>query len=211
MQTKLFTGGQFCTNLYIVHNQQEAIIIDPGFADQEIDQFIEQQNLKIKYIILTHAHIDHYLYAGYYRVKYKAKIYCHEADKQQFKRSYSYAKKVVDQFPQNFMNSADIYFNCGQIFQLQDVQLKIIHTPGHTPGSCCLVSENTSQLFTGDTLFSDTIGNYSFPGGSFKDMSDSIHFLEKQNQYYQFLIYPGHSGTEIYNVAILKALDVLEW
>ncbi|CAL6052844.1 Hydroxyacylglutathione_hydrolase [Hexamita inflata] len=123
MQTKLFTGGQFCTNLYIVHNQYEAIIIDPGFADQEIDQFIEQQNLIIKYIILTHAHIDHYLFAGYYRVKYKAKIYCHEADKQQFKRSYSYAKKVVDQFPQNFMNSADIYFNCGQL------QLCLNHVP----------------------------------------------------------------------------------
>lgn len=187
MLIETFTVGQLSTNCYVASSQQtrDAIIIDPGLelpleADQIFD-YIAQARLKIKLIVNTHGHSDHINGDGIFQEKYNVPIYIHRLD----------ASSLVGIENANFPST--VLLEEGNEIRFGDESLKVLHTPGHTPGSICLLGERL--VFTGDTLFAGGIGRTDFPGGSDSAIQLSLQKLAGLPEY--LMIYPGHGPTSI--------------
>lgn len=172
MKIKTFLVGPLLTNCYLLISDNEAVLIDPGFLTKEILKEIEGK--KLLYIILTHYHWDHILGAKKLKEKTGAKILIHKEDKK-------FLKFEVDQL-----------LDGGEEIRFGKEFLKIIHTPGHTPGSISILVQNF--LFTGDTLFEDGVGRTDLPGGSEKDLQKSLKILEKIIKP-KMQILPGHGSS----------------
>jgi len=169
MEIKQLIVGPLLTNCYVLILENEAIVIDPGFDLKKILKEIGDK--KLNYIILTHFHWDHILAALKLKEKTRAKILIHKAEKE-------YIKFQPDQF-----------LDGGEEIKIGKEFLKVIHTPGHTKGSICLLFE--TGIFTGDLWFKDGTGRTDLPGGSQKDLQES---LEKIKNFLkpEIKIYPGH-------------------
>jgi hydroxyacylglutathione hydrolase len=187
MLIETFTVGMLSTNCYVAHSQltKEAIIIDPGLESpteaQQIFDYITIDSLKIKLIVNTHEHEDHICGNSMIQEKYNVPIYIHKFD----------AGFLKDLQKGNY--PASVLLEEGSLISFGDQTLKVLHTPGHTPGSICLQGERL--IFTGDTLFAEGIGRTDFPGGSDIDMQKSLERLVHLPD--NLLIYPGHGPTSI--------------
>jgi len=187
MIIETFTVGMLSTNCYVVNSEKskEAIVIDPGLDSpieaQQIFDFITKEKLKIKLILNTHGHQDHISGDIVFQEKYNVPIYIHKYD--------APLLEVLEQnkFP------APVLLENGSLINVGDESFTVMLTPGHTPGSICLVGEKL--VFTGDTLFNEGIGRTDFPGGSMRDMRQSLQKIVQLPDY--FLIYPGHGPTSI--------------
>jgi glyoxylase-like metal-dependent hydrolase (beta-lactamase superfamily II) len=187
MLIETFTVGSLSTNCYVVSSQQtkDAIIIDPGLdfsseADQIFD-YITQAGLNVKLIVNTHGHPDHISGDAVIQEKYNVPICIHRSD----------AASLEGLENANF--PAAVLLQDGSLIKFGYESLKVMHTPGHTPGSICLLGERL--VFTGDTLFAGGIGRTDFPGGSDSGMRLSLQKLARLPDY--FLIYPGHGVTSM--------------
>ena len=174
--------GSLQTNCYLLtaEDTREAILIDPGAEAEKIISFINKYELKITHIINTHGHYDHVGANGPIQKVTGAPIYLHPLDfpTLEVTRSWGLVDSPVP----------DEKLCEGQIFQIADIKLKVIHTPGHSPGGISLVGENF--IFTGDTLFAGCIGRYDFPGSSRENILASVKML--MGYPYDTIIYPGH-------------------
>lgn len=185
MLIETFTVGMLSTNCYVAscHDTKEAIIIDPGLdyisESQQIIDYIEQAQLKIKFIVNTHGHTDHVKGDAIFQEKYNVPILIHKLD------TYFIESIKNDKAPEN------ILLEDGSVIEFGKENLKVIHTPGHTRGCICLVGEHL--VFTGDTLFAGGIGRTDFPEGSMTDMNRSLQKIEKLPD--SMLVYPGHGET----------------
>ncbi len=167
--------GQLEVNCYIVSDghSPEALIIDPGDDHERIAAVIDAHLLKPKYIVFTHAHYDHVCAAGDLVRRYRVPVIMHADDRDTYRStkdrcvSWGYAP---DDFPGDFQEVGE-----GDTIAVGGLRLKVIHTPGHTPGSICLSGENT--LFTGDTLFQSSVGRTDLPGGSTQQLMASLKKL----------------------------------
>jgi hydroxyacylglutathione hydrolase len=186
MLIETFTVGMLSTNCYIASDREtkETIIIDPGLdytsEAQPIMDYIEQAQLKVKYIINTHGHNDHVKGDAIFQEKYGAPICIHKLD------AY-----FIDNVPKG--KTEDILLEEGNLIQFGKQTLTVLHTPGHTRGCICLVGDHIA--FTGDTLFAGGIGRTDFPEGSMSDMNHSLQKLERLPD--STLIYPGHGETSM--------------
>jgi glyoxylase-like metal-dependent hydrolase (beta-lactamase superfamily II) len=187
MLIETFTVGMLSTNCYVANSQQtkDAIIIDPGLdfssEAQQILDYITQGALKVKLIVNTHGHSDHISGDAIFQEKYNVPIYIHKYDAPSIE-GFNKGK-----FP------ANVLLEDGSLIEFGNKSLKVMHTPGHTPGSICLIGERL--VFTGDTLFAGGIGRTDFPEGSVSDMRLSLQKLACLPD--NFLIYPGHGPTSI--------------
>ena len=187
MIIETFTVGMLSTNCYVVNSEKskEAIVIDPGldlpFEAQQIFDYIAKEKLNVKLILNTHGHQDHISGDAIFQKKYNIPIYIHKYD------ASSIEELETSKFP------APVLLEDGSLIKFDNESLKVMVTPGHTPGSICLVGEKL--VFTGDTLFNEGIGRTDFPGGSMRDMRLSLRKLVRLPDY--FLIYPGHGPTSI--------------
>jgi glyoxylase-like metal-dependent hydrolase (beta-lactamase superfamily II) len=187
MIIETFIVGMLSTNCYVVNSEQskEAIVIDPGldlpFEAQQIFDYITKEKLEVKLILNTHGHQDHISGNANFQEKYNVPIYIHKYD------ASSIGELESNKFP------ASVILEDGSLIKFGNDPLKVMLTPGHTPGSMCLVGEKL--VFTGDTLFNEGIGRTDFPGGSMRDMRLSLQKLVRLPDY--FLIYPGHGPTSI--------------
>ncbi|MCL2475749.1 MBL fold metallo-hydrolase [Candidatus Bathycorpusculum sp.] len=185
MLIETFSVGMLSTNCYLVSCSQtkEAVIIDPGldslFETKLITDYIDQAGLKIKYILNTHGHSDHIRGDSILQKKYNVPICIHPQD--------AYFLADIDTQGQ----PAHILLEENSLIKFGDETLKVLHTPGHTPGSICLLNEQVA--FTGDTLFAGTIGRTDFPEGSHSDMMRSLHKIDALPDSLQ--VYPGHGET----------------
>ena len=155
---------------YIVEDEEtsESIIIDPSWNLDEIQQIITRNALKIKYIVNTHHHFDHTLGNEAMSKETGAKIIQHESSN---------------------LNH-DISTSDGQIIKFGNSELKVIHTPGHSKDSICLIGDG--KIFTGDTLFVGNCGRVDLPGGSAKELFHSlVDVLAKLDD--DLVIYSGHN------------------
>ena len=184
MLIEMFTVGSLSTNCYVVSSQQtkDAIIIDPGLdysseADQIFD-YVTQTVLKVKLIVNTHGHPDHINGDAIFQKKYNVPICIHRLDATSLKSL------------ENINFPTLVVLEDGSLIKFGNESFKVMHTPGHTPGSICLLGERL--VFTGDTLFAGGIGRTDFPGGSDGDMQMSLQKLMRLPEY--FLIYPGHGS-----------------
>ncbi len=172
MGIKKIVVGPLKTNCYLVISKNEALIIDPGDEAEKILK--EIGNTQLRYIVLTHYHFDHVLVAQDLKKKTGAKILIHELEG-------DFIDFPVDKF---FKENDEI--KIGQEF------LKVIHTPGHTKGSICLLGENF--VFTGDTIFENGYGRTDLAGGSENDLKTSLEKLEKIVPR-GIMAHPGHGSS----------------
>jgi glyoxylase-like metal-dependent hydrolase (beta-lactamase superfamily II) len=181
-------------NVYIVYDEEkkQACIIDVALGAEEIYKFVKNKGLNVRYIINTHAHIDHTAHNKKLKSLLSSSILAiHEKDKdlmkEFFNQKYPYiAEDLKYQEP-------DITLKGEETLDIGSFELKVIHTPGHTPGSICLYNDEEKVLFSGDTLFLGTYGRVDFPYSNEQDMLNSLRKLAKLPR--ETIVYPGH-GSE---------------
>jgi len=159
----------FC---YIVYDTDvgDGVVIDPAGEPDKILKIVSDRGIELKYIINTHAHSDHTLANEDIRKFTGAQIVMHKKDDEFAKdeENIAWNRKLGFEPP----TPADITVEDGDELPLGNYAIRFIHTPGHTPGSCCILIEN--NLFTGDTLFVGAVGRTDIPGGSFETLLESI-------------------------------------
>jgi glyoxylase-like metal-dependent hydrolase (beta-lactamase superfamily II) len=147
----------------------EALIIDPAADTGNIISEAKKNNLTIKYIVNTHGHVDHIMGNTEMKKRTGAQIIVHEADADMLT---STPDMLLQMFGAEHSPPADITVGDGDTITVGQVSLKVIHTPGHTPGGMALHVDGV--VFTGDTLFVEAVGRTDFPGSSWPDMLRSI-------------------------------------
>lgn len=178
MILKNFIVGQLETNCYILGDEKskDALCIDPGGKVDEIMAAVNKAKLSIKYIINTHGHFDHIGGNGPLKKITGAKLAIHSKD-------VALLESAVLQgaaFGADAVSSPqpDILLKDDDKIKIGNLAISVIHTPGHSQGGICLFVKSTDNneeiLFTGDTLFAGSIGRTDLPGGSYKEIIDSI-------------------------------------
>lgn len=175
------------TNCYIIHDNKSCYIIDPGGNKEKIKQIIDEHNLNVLGILLTHAHYDHIFSLDCYDVP----IYIHKKEliileNDSYNRSKNH--KLVFPFDKSCLNI--VSFTNNFELNLNNGIIKAIHTPGHTQGSCCFLFNN--NLYSGDTLFFETYGRCDLPTGNESRMFNSLQKLFELDK--EIKVFPGH-GT----------------
>jgi hydroxyacylglutathione hydrolase len=182
--------GDFEVFTYIVAcpETKEAAVIDPAGEDQKIFSLIKEEGFRVKYILNTHGHADHVLANQELKKAFLAPTCMHELDIQFFSQ-----KEVRDlsaaELGLQAPDPADRALKDGDVLKVGTLEIRVIHTPGHTPGSVCYLVDG--NLFTGDTLFVGSAGRTDLVGGSLDMLVDSIEEkilpLPKET-----VIWPGH-------------------
>lgn len=154
-------------------SSREAMVIDPGDDIADILAIIQRQNLKVKQIVITHAHIDHVGGAMKLRAATGAPILLNQNDAALLKMLDVQAAWIGMRSPGN----VDIDHSIGELDKVQAGSLvaQVMHTPGHTEGSVCIYFPAQQKLIAGDTLFAGSIGRTDLPGGSFEKIISSLH------------------------------------
>ncbi len=192
MNLKMLTVGTFFTNCYVVWctNTGEAIVIDPGFDREEerdkVLSVVKNNGLKVKFIVDTHGHPDHTCGNGVIKKATSAHILIHRLDANMLSKV---GKRLTGLFGIH-VNSpvADGFLEENNNVRFGEVVLRVLHTPGHSPGSIALVGGECA--FTGDTLFAGSIGRTDLFGGSTKEIMHSLKKLAALPE--TLTIYTGH-------------------
>ncbi len=188
--------GPLETNNYIVGDSStgECALIDVGIwpTVDDIVAAVEASSTKLSYIVLTHAHFDHAYWAKELKEKTGAQVLMHESEKE-FVEVYMEGGRRWGFEPGGF-READELVTDGRVVNIGSLSLDVMHTPGHTPGSICLVDHEHKCVFSGDTLFHESVGRMDLPGGNARDLSKSIRgrlfALPKE-----YVVYPGHGPS----------------
>lgn len=198
---KCISVGIMATNCYIIYDDKlkEALVVDPGYESNKIVKFIAENELKVKYVYLTHCHFDHILGATWIKDKLNVPITCLDKEEKNCKdENVTMGKKLL--FKSVIINPDKVFSEDDEI-EIGSLRFKVIHTPGHTSGSSCLYGDGI--LISGDTLFKGTYGRCDFPTGNVYDIVNSI-----KTKLYKLpgdtLVYPGHGeattiGSEMSN------------
>jgi hydroxyacylglutathione hydrolase len=193
MIVKCLAVGSMAANCYLVwcETTKEALIIDPGGEGRRILAEVDREQLQVKYVVNTHGHVDHI--AANFEVcdATGATLMIHEADASLLAdpglNLSSYVGGALPPLKPGALLHEGDEIACGE-----QVRLKVLHTPGHTRGGISLQAEGI--VFTGDTLFADSVGRTDFPGGSWQSMIDSIKgkLLTLGDD---TVVYPGHGPS----------------
>ena len=186
-------SGALQANTYLAVDEKtnEGFIVDPGGYNKVLTKEVRDNDVKIKYIILTHGHSDHICGVNEHKAEFPdAKIVAYKDEEAMLENPNL---NQSPGFGVPYSTKADILVSDGDELKVGDVTLKFIHTPGHTEGGMCIYVEEATALFSGDTLFRQSIGRTDFPGGSYKEIMDSIRkklFLLPDDTN----VFPGHMG-----------------
>lgn len=202
MQIFSICPKSFASNSYLLCSRGSAILIDPSVSVDTIAKKLDEENLELKGILLTHGHFDHIVSIDTVRERYDVPVYIHEQD----------ACMLTDGHLNGFYmffkrdcvhNPANILFEDGYKIPLGDEFITVFHTPGHSKGSSCFIFNDDMKgesLITGDTLFSNSIGRCDLYGGNDAEMAESI------KKFFAFdkncPIYPGHGESSTIGYAL---------
>ncbi len=192
MILKRFVTGLIQVNTYLVYDEQskDAILIDVGGSAEEIASEVKKLGLNLKGIVNTHGHFDHILGAKEVQDILGVKFYVNEKDA-------LFVENLPSQLslygiPPVLPPKIDGYIDENTDFTLGDTKIKFIETPGHTKGGVCLLIDD--MLFSGDTLFLESVGRTDFPGGDFdtlqKSVKEKLFTLPEEVK-----VYPGHDDA----------------
>lgn len=192
LNIETFTDMSFGTNSYVVWEEgaSKAVLIDAGMAVGSILEFLESRGLTLEAVLLTHGHPDHIVGAAEIAGETGAPVYLHEID-----------SKMVEMMPPTLLAMLGIDkldvpdefkpLQDGQVLELAGLEIEVLHTPGHSPGSVSFLVDGA--LFDGDLVFRASIGRTDFPGGDFelllRSVKDKVFVLDPGTK-----LYPGHMG-----------------
>lgn len=195
--------------LIIDETSGEYAMVDPSASIENIENKLNSLNLdknKFKYVLLTHGHFDHIYSADIVRDKYGCELCIHKNDADFLTDSYKNANKVF--FGEDLiLRPAEKLLDDGDIMLLGELEISVIHTPGHTEGCVCyLVNEH---MLCGDTIFDLSVGRTDLPGGNTRIILESLRKIK--NMPGNIRLYPGHGGTttikeQVQNNPYLKGL-----
>lgn len=176
-----------CCYILGCEKTKECAVVDPGGNETQILDQVKQLGFTVKYIIATHGHADHVCGNRTLKEQTGALIIMHQADEDFFGQEE--VKQFFSVLGLEHSPPADIIVNEGDVIEIGEEKIQVIHTPGHTPGGMCLYNE--PDLFTGDTLFAGGIGRTDFPGGEHKQLMDSIN-QKLFSLPAETVVWPGH-------------------
>ena len=182
--------GSLETNCYIVTDEEsgKALIVDPGEFDESLAQAIHKNKITgFEYILLTHGHHDHILAVETIQKNYGGKVVIHEKDSDCFSNGTKSLLSFSDK-SRTLPVKADRTVKDSDVLPFAENEIKVIHTPGHTEGSVCYCIGDS--MFSGDTLFKETVGRTDFPTGNMLQMLRSVNKLKSLD--FDYKIYPGH-------------------
>ena len=184
MNIKTIPVGQLETNCYVVVNEETlaCVVIDPGDESNAIMDYIESNRLRCEAIMLTHGHFDHVGAVNEILEQTGCALYINPRDE-----GYEVGKSAM-KFK---MPEGGKYYDDGDIIVEAGLEFKVLATPGHTPGSVCLICGGA--LFTGDTLFRGSCGRADLPGGSMREEMRSLKKICELEGDYE--VYPGHMDS----------------
>ena len=194
MNIHTYPLGQMQANCYLLEQDGEAVLIDPGDSADFLLEKIAVQHLKLVGIIATHGHFDHIMAVGEIQLSYPdLPLYIHPKDTFLLDRVVETAKHFLDYEPATIpiTNIQNLVIGKFEIFPpAGGLKFEILHTPGHTPGSCALYLKDKNILFSGDTLFKDGIGRYDFAYSDKEELKSSLKSLLSLPP--ETIVYPGH-------------------
>lgn len=190
MKIEEYCVGEVQTNCYFAVNEttKEVFVVDPGASAQMLADNIQERGYKPVAILLTHGHFDHAGAADELAELLHVKIYAMEAERDTLEEP---GYNLSGMLGKTERYHADVYLKDEQIINLAGFSIRVFHTPGHTPGGCCYYIPKEDVVFSGDTLFCQSVGRTDFPGGSMSRIVRSIQ--EKLMELPEHTeVYPGH-------------------
>ena len=196
MEIRKVVAGIYGANCYIImdNNTKEAVVLDPGGDVDDIIKAIDTIGAKVKYIFLTHGHLDHTSGVEELKAITKAVVCMSKADDDLITEGEHLFGPLIE-------GGADKLLKQGDIIKISGLGFTCIDTPGHTPGGMCFLIENC--VFTGDTLFAGSIGRTDFAGGDFNTIITSIK-SKLLSLPEDTIVYPGHGPCSTINNEKLK-------
>ena len=186
-----FVLGVVGTNCYIVSNvtTKDCFLVDLATYSQEMVGYINKSGYKVKGILLTHGHFDHIMGVNEFTHENPVKVYAHK-DEEDFLKNPNLNLSITRSNEYKVTNVEILEDN--KVINLAGFEIKVIHTPGHTPGGCCYYLPNEGIIFTGDTLFLRSIGRTDFPYGNHNQLIESIN-TKLVTLPDDVVVYPGHA------------------
>jgi glyoxylase-like metal-dependent hydrolase (beta-lactamase superfamily II) len=189
MFVKCLKGGGLETNCYILCDKvlNRAAVIDPGFDSARILTALRETECTADYVLLTHGHYDHLAGAGKVAAETGAILAAFEAERPLIADPQANLAAMLAAGPFDPVQ-VDEWLAEGQLLRVGKLEIRVLHTPGHTHGSCCFICQDS--IFCGDTLFKDGAGRTDFPTGSREELGASFAKLAALEG--EFHLFPGH-------------------
>lgn len=199
LDVTLLNVGPLSVNCYLIGDKKSkrALVVDPGGNPEVILAKLKEKGFELESILLTHAHFDHILGINGLKKSTNAKIYLHKKDFGLWKMLPVQVKFFGQSFSseETLLPDPDVFINDGDKLKLNGEEIiSVYHTPGHSPGSVCYLFEKANKLFSGDTLFRQSVGRTDLWEGSFRDIQNSVRnklFLLEDN----IDVFPGHGPS----------------
>ncbi|WP_294579219.1 MBL fold metallo-hydrolase [uncultured Thomasclavelia sp.] len=188
MEVKHFVLGNMQTNCYLIINDTDCIIVDPGAQGKKLHRFLTEHELSLQAILLTHGHFDHVGAVDYLYEKYHCPIYINQEDIAMLKNP----RLNLSTFEEPFIVNAPV-LAAEETMKIAGIQMQWLHLPGHCPGASMIYLVNDGIIFSGDVLFKGSIGRFDFPNSSKYDTLKSIEKIKALD--FDAIVYPGHGPS----------------
>lgn len=187
------------SNCYLLVSGNEAFVIDPSPSADAIMKHADEAGASVKAILLTHGHFDHVLSADTLRQKTGAPVLIHHGDGDMLTDPAKNAHRLFFGKDRIF-GAADRLLNDGEVLTLGNENIRVMSTPGHSPGSCCFVADKF--IISGDTIFAEGYGRVDLYGGDMQTLVCSLRALATLPR--ALTIYPGHGDSSTLDAALSK-------
>ena len=193
LRIESYVLGPVSTNCYFLINEEtkQVILVDPADNSAYIEEKIREENLELWGILLTHGHFDHILAAQAVKEKYNIPIYACRQEEEMLREP---SINMTVHYGQGCSIVPDVFLEDLDVIRLAGFSVQMIHTPGHTKGSCCYYLKDEGVLFSGDTVFYGSVGRTDFPGGSTAEIVRSLHKLVDSLPE-ETEVFPGHDAS----------------